>query len=98
MAALLFYNYFRDYDASTGRYIQSDPIGLAGGHNTYGYVGQTPLGAFDFLGLQATDPVQRHMIAHATRGNYSEAIHTLPDLRIPAKVLRLIHVMRIAVP
>jgi RHS repeat-associated protein len=45
------YNYFRDYETGTGRYAQSDPIGLAGGVSTYGYVGGNPLAKYDFFGL-----------------------------------------------
>ena len=47
----LHYNYFRDYDPSTGRYIESDPIGLKGGINTFGYAGADPVNFMDIDGL-----------------------------------------------
>jgi RHS repeat-associated protein len=43
----LSYNYFRDYDPATGRYVESDPAGIAASINTYTYVDSDPLLFFD---------------------------------------------------
>ena len=49
----LHYNYYRDYEPSTGRYVESDPIGLSGGASTFGYAGGNPKGGRDVFGLSS---------------------------------------------
>jgi RHS repeat-associated protein len=47
----LYYNRYRDYDPTTGRYVQVDPIGLAGGQNGYVYAANNPIRWTDPEGL-----------------------------------------------
>ena len=44
-------NYFRDYSPALGRYVQSDPIGVWGGLNIYGYANNSPMRFIDPDGL-----------------------------------------------
>ncbi|QKK01912.1 MAG: hypothetical protein HND55_04095 [Pseudomonadota bacterium] len=50
------YNYFRDYEPQTGRYVQSDPIGIYGGINTWIYAKDSPLLHTDRFGLSPDFP------------------------------------------
>jgi RHS repeat-associated protein len=53
------YNYFRDYDSSTGRYVESDPIGLKSGPSTFGYSLQAPIRNRDLFGLFSVWDIER---------------------------------------
>ncbi len=64
-ASGLNYNMRRDYDSGTGRYVESDPIGLFGDIATYNYASNKPLTFFDHNGLE---PVSIYVGCAGQRG------------------------------
>jgi RHS repeat-associated protein len=49
-------NWMRDYDPTTGRYIETDPLGLVDGASVYGYARQSPVVYTDPRGEDPSSP------------------------------------------
>ena len=80
----LHYNYFRDYDPATGRYVEADPIGLEGGVNLYAYVGGNPVTWADPKGLDKYNlfPFAEPSMQQAADREYQDLPRTVRDGRI----------------
>ena len=64
-------NYFRDFDPAMGRYIESDPVGLLAGVNTYAYVSGSPVSLLDPAGLADVNLFNPNANSHDSTGTYA---------------------------
>lgn len=73
------YNFFRNYDSRTGRYLTVDPIGLRGGVNIYAYAIMSPTLLIDPTGKQpcCSNPTDEECCANPGEGGYGEAFGLL---------------------
>jgi RHS repeat-associated protein len=73
----LFYNVHRYYDPSTGRYLQSDPLGIAGGPNAYLYAFGIPGGFVDPFGLEGKPLSDSRWVALFKSMMLGKAVHRI---------------------
>ncbi|MBS0575786.1 MAG: glucosaminidase domain-containing protein [Proteobacteria bacterium] len=78
----LWNNGFRDYDSSVGAYVESDPIGVAGGINTYAYANGNPVSLVDWHGLC---PKCTQKKAAFIAANSKAAAQIATQLNVPAE-------------
>ena len=79
------YNYHRYYDPKVGRYLTSDPIGLAGGLNSYGYANSEPWGVVDPYGLYTLDFAKNRLEASNVKPEFPAHMGPTPSTTIPAR-------------
>jgi RHS repeat-associated protein len=73
-------NYFRDYDPAVGRFVESDPIGLQGGVNSYTYAFGNPSLNVDPSGLDVTVgyfPGQTGHVGIAVNSDQTQGLYPL---------------------
>ncbi len=80
-------NYFRDYDPAVGRYVESDPIGLAGGVNSYSYAIQNPVSGQDPLGLYCVSTGQSVSCSYPGGPAFTLPVQGFPDINASYRVL-----------